>query len=497
MPATKPTAQPKTYQNILGQDFTLEFKDVAFDRTEKGTIITPKNMSLSEAMFWIGLQLAQEEQFVAVNERIEGFPIDVAYALGLAVKELFGIRELRSTPGFFGDDTPPQFISIPINAAGDMVEVFIGRFAIPGAAGHLETGRDWNDALWVKGKLQQKSLPKLRELLAVTRRLLITHSLYRGKAFEVSMTTETRGFEQAATMANPVFMDVTQAPANLMLNEVTSNLIEAAIWRPIERTEQCRRLNISLKRSALLYGPYGTGKSLCALTTARIAEQYDWTFIYLKNVMDLKRVYPVALRYSPVVIFAEDADLIVKHDGEEGNQDGINMVNNMLDGLSRKTAEVMVILTTNHVRQLPTSLLRPGRFDAAIEFELPDRATAARLVRQYAGKDLNAANFDEARVGDALAGNQPATIHEIVRRAQLFCQGRYAPDYDGTLSLATEDFLMSAQSLAPHLALLSATTDHTKTVETAREIVRGWADNFEAVAANHATTAPVAANGHG
>ncbi len=486
MPVTKTKAATAPLIDPLGQEFTLDFKDVNLDRTETGAILLPTNMSLPEGIFWLTVKLKELETKIAVNERIEGFPIDVAYALGLASMELFGIRELKITPGrsFFDPDTPPTFISVPVNSAGETVEVFIGRFGIPGADGFLETARDYNDALWIIGEIRQKDVPTLRRLLTLTKEKLRTHSLYKGKAIEVWMEKQVRGFDEKVTMANPSFMDVNRAPAELMLNRDIEDLLDAAVWRPIERTAQCRDLGISLKRTAMFYGGPGTGKSLAALETARLAQKNGWTFIYLKSVHDLKRVYPVALRYSPVVIFGEDVDLIVKHaDADSENQDAINMINNLLDGVNQKTAEMMVILTTNYVERLPDVLLRPGRFDVVVEFFLPDRETAARLVRQYAGRDLDKQNFNEDVVGDALAGNQPATIHEVVKRAKLFSQKRFAPDYRGPLTLGTEDFLLSATSIAPHLKLLhNRPAVDPAAVEAAGEIVRSWADNASAVA---------------
>lgn len=330
MPVTE--KKPTPMKDVLGNEFTLSFKDVNLDRTDSGSILLPKDMLIQEGIFWLTLKLTELETTVAINERIGGFPIDIAYALGLACQEMFGIRELRSTPSFWGD-TPPTFITVPTDHLGGTAEVFIGRFAIPGASGYLETARDYNDALWIVGKLKQKDVPTLRKLIALTKQKLATHSLYKGKAIEVWMTTETRGFEEKATMANPAFLDVTRAPAELMLNDDIEELLEASTWSPIERTEQCRALGIKLKRSALFYGAYGTGKSLGALTTAKIAQENGWTFIYLKNVHDLKRVYPIALRYAPVALFGEDVDLIIKHaDDADENKDAVNMANNLLDG---------------------------------------------------------------------------------------------------------------------------------------------------------------------
>lgn len=227
------TKTAKMLTDDLGQEFSLDFKDVTFaSHTKGGQIMLPESMSISEGIWWMKLKQRDEETMVAVNERIEGYPIDVAWSLQLAVAELFGIRELRSTPDFFGE-TPPTFMSVPINARGDMAEVFIGRFSVPGAEGYLETARDWNDALWIKGKLKQKALPVLRALMACTRKHLKEHSLYKGKAFRVYMAEETQGFETKVTMANPEFIDTTKMPAELMLNQDTTTFLRRLCGLPL------------------------------------------------------------------------------------------------------------------------------------------------------------------------------------------------------------------------------------------------------------------------
>lgn len=445
-------AKPKTLTDLLGREFTLDFQNVEVASTKQGQILLPEAMSLAEGIWWLSLKQRDLETEVAINERIEGYPIDVANALQLAVMEIFGVRELRSTPSMFGD-VPPTFMTVPTDYRGGTVEVFLGRFAIPGADGFLETGRDFNDALWIKGKLRQKSLPTLRLLIKKTKERLLTHSLYKGKAFRVGMETMAQGFEEKLTMETPEFIDTSFMPADLCLNWNTWSLLTAALWTPITRSAQTRFFGVSLKRGVLLQGPYGTGKSLTALETARLAQEHGWTFIYLKDVKDLKRVYPFASRYSPSVIFAEDIDLVVKHAGDD-NADGINMLNNVLDGMDSKDKDIILVLTTNHIELIPPSMLRHGRFDAMVEYTLPDPETAARLVAQYAGDDIDQDDFDDAKVGEVLKGNQPATIHEIVKRAKLYSQGRYPADYRGKLQLNTADILLSNQSMQGHLRLL-------------------------------------------
>lgn len=460
--AVTQAAKAKTLTDQLGNEFSLDFKDVNFaSHTQSGSILLPINqgtnepMSLSEAIWWLSLKQRDLETEVAINEYIAGFPIDVANALQLAVQEMFGVRQLRSTPGFFGE-TPPTFITVPINAKGETVEVFLGRFSIPGADGFLESQRDYNDGLWIKGKLRQKALPVLRLLVRKTKERLATDSIYKGKAFRVGMEIQTEGFDQKLTMQNPEFIDVNFMPAELTLNRDTYDLLTAGLWTPIERTAQTKYFKVPLKRGVLLQGPYGTGKSLTALLTARKAQTNGWTFIYLKDVKDLKRVYPFAARYAPSVIFAEDIDLVVRHEEKE-NEDGVNMLNNVLDGIDSKDKDIILVLTTNHIEKIPKSMLRMGRFDAMVEYHLPDAETTARLVEQYGGTDINWDDFDLAAVGEMLQGNQPSTIGEIVQRSKLFSQQKYSPDYRGPLELSTRDIELSNQSVQAHLRLLNAT----------------------------------------
>lgn len=459
-----PTPKTKELTDILGNTFDLQYKEVDVDRHEKGTITLPANMSTAEGAHWLNQKLREEETWIAVNERVEGYPIDVAYSLELAVKELFGFRELRSTPGMWFEDKPPAFISVPVTPDGlKTVEVFLGRFAIPNMDGFLETGREFNDALWIKGKLRQKNIPTLRMLLERTKRMLQESSLYKGKAFRVEMEEQAQGFESKVTMANPQFIDLRYSPAQLLLKDETASLVRAAIWTPIQRREQSHHYGIPSKRGVLLYGMYGTGKTLTAHETAQVAVANGWTYMYCKNVRDLKRLYAVAARWAPVVLFAEDIDIVMRagSDDEVTVEDGINMLNNVLDGVDSKNKDIILVLTTNHINELPASLLRPGRFDAIIEYTAPDSKTSAKLVEQYAKGQIDYDNFDADHVGRVLEGKIPATIHEVVKRASLFAMGRYPEEFRENLKLSTSDIVNAARSMEEHLRLLNRPTEES------------------------------------
>lgn len=446
--------------NVLGEEFTVEHKTVDITRHQKSTILLPTNMTLSEAGHWINTRLQEEETIVQVTERMFGFPKDCAYALQLAVQEMFGVKEMRSTPGFFSYDPPAQ-TNIPINHQGETVSVYIGRFSVPELPSvtrydkennWIQTDEEDSETLLVTGSMKKRCTPMFDRLMALAKRKLETNSIYRSKAFQVTtIQRKDRNGNAFLQVASPEFINTSYVPAQLCLNQNTQDLVRDGIWTPIERTDQIRHYqNGVVRRGALLHGAPGTGKSLTALQTASIAEQNGWTFILVKDSRLLAGLYKLALRYAPVVLFAEDIDLLIS----TGESDAMNTFNNILDGVDSKDANIITILTTNHINKIPKVMLRPGRFDALVEYTLPNSETAVNLVRSYLPDQIDEANFNAKEVGEALQGNVPAVIHEVCKRATMTALRNYPADYRGALKVNTRDMIISVNGMSQHMNML-------------------------------------------
>jgi SpoVK/Ycf46/Vps4 family AAA+-type ATPase len=212
-------------------------------------------------------------------------------------------------------------------------------------------------------------------------------------------------------------------------------------------------VRIPLKRGILLEGRYGTGKSLTARVTAKVAADNGWTFLMLDRSQGLQSAIEFAQHYQPCVIFAEDIDRCADRDDED-----VNDLVNMLDGLISKDMEMMVVLTTNFIEKIDRALLRPGRFDAVISIQPPDAETAERLVHAYA-RDLLDETADLSEVGEVIAGQIPATIREVVERAKL------AMLTEGRKFLTEEDLEVSAIGMKRHMALLEPTESEATPAE--------------------------------
>ena len=376
-------------------------KDVEVVESETLKEITiPKGMSPRKAAQWLIKKADEAEAFVAVSEPVIGFSLDAAHAFSLAIKEIYGFSEKVPTPGFFGP-TPPQFISVIVDAAGTTRDVYVGMTVLPGIEGSLQVQPTPN-GIAISGEVKQKHVIKVKELAARTRELLKTKSLLRGKSFRISFAPPKKG-EQFNL---PTFIQPATGTAPL-LNPHILREVQASVWTPMEHTEECRNLSIPLKRGVLLAGPYGTGKTLTMSYTAGVANKHGWTYIYLTDVREIAKGYELAAQLAPCVIAAEDLDLV-------GNSEEVR---NIMDAIHTKNLEIIVVLTTNHVEKLDMALRRPGRLDNVIPFEAPDAVTASKIVKLYA-RDLLANEVDLSAIGEKLAGRIPAVIREIVERAK-------------------------------------------------------------------------------
>jgi SpoVK/Ycf46/Vps4 family AAA+-type ATPase len=137
-----------------------------------------------------------------------------------------------------------------------------------------------------------------------------------------------------------------------------------------------------------------------------------------------------------------------------------------------KDSQIMLVMTTNHLDKVPPVLIRPGRIDTFIHFAPPDVRTARKLVEFYAfdvrsGRSLLEPGIDWSRVGEAVAGNIPAVIREIVERSKLGGIRR------NPLVLSADDLVIAAAQMRYHaeLSAPSKVTEPTPAEKLASSLV--------------------------
>lgn len=414
--------------------------------------INLKGTTYQEAISLINRRATELESMVQVNETIVGEPLDAALAFQKALARKYGWTDLRPTPGFWGD-TQPMMIAVDIGV-DETAQVPWGTIKIPGIDGTLSpcpvhSLQDGSPTLTFHGEVKKKHREDIAQLVRDARKILREESIYKGKALNVTFSTAQERAHGSAPARTPKFMDLSHVkPEELVFSKSVQEQIDVSLFEPIEGTAYCIKNGIPLKRTVLLAGEYGVGKSLMLASLGKKAPQNAWTYIHIDSVEFLKEAIIFAKQFEPAVLVAEDIDQVVR--GERNIK--MNEILELIDGVSAKGRQLITVLTTNHPEDINAAMMRAGRIDAFINVTPPDAEAAARLVVQYARGLLNPGE-DLTEVGQVLTGQKPSVIREVVERTKLAAQRRSRLE-NKELAFTAADLLVGFRTMKPHLELM-------------------------------------------
>lgn len=450
---------------LVGDDHQIDWTRIDTPVEYKGKKIVlpgePGEMPLESAIVALEQIKEAEAQEYDTAELVAGLPWDSAVAVFRALQEIYGIILPKTVMTWFGPRNP-TFETIK-TGPGDMdaVQVPMGKITLPGMKNEINV-RLTRGGCVLAGSVNKRDRARLLEIAMRARVIVRTDSIYKGKAIELNVDDDG----DLDLSSQPAFFELEGVKeSDIIHNDMTANIIRTSIFAPIKHTQSCRKHGIPLKRGILLEGKYGCGKSLTARITAKIAQDNGWTFIVLARAQGLRAALNVANSYQPCVVFAEDIDRFGDRTKEE-----VNDLVNLMDGLVPKGSAVMTILTTNHIELIDKALLRPGRLDAVISIDAPDAKTVERLIVHYGGSNLPEGTPLEA-VGLALAGQIPATIAEVVKRAKL------AMLTEDREILSESDLVTAAESATRHMALLADMPAEKSKGDQLAELLKGISED--------------------
>ncbi|TPX48890.1 hypothetical protein SeMB42_g02828 [Synchytrium endobioticum] len=166
---------------------------------------------------------------------------------------------------------------------------------------------------------------------------------------------------------------------------------------PLLQPERFVNLGIDPPKGVLLYGPPGTGKTLCARA---VANRTDATFIRVigselvqkyvgEGARMVRELFEMARTKKACIIFFDEVDAIggARFDDGAGGDNEVQRTMleliNQLDGFDPR-GNIKVLMATNRPDTLDPALMRPGRLDRKIEFNLPDLEGRANILRIHA-----------------------------------------------------------------------------------------------------------------
>ncbi|KAE9577839.1 hypothetical protein CGMCC3_g6239 [Colletotrichum fructicola] len=199
----------------------------------------------------------------------------------------------------------------------------------------------------------------------------------------------------------------------MLLNDVRSFLDPGA------RSWYANR-GLPYRRGYLLYGRPGTGKSSLSMSIAGCFG-LDIYVVSLAGINDLRLSALFAELPQRCVVLLEDVDAAgttrvrdadndqsdLGSDVTRGSSKPLGTLSlsgllNVLDGVASQDGRVL-IMTTNHIEHLDDALIRPGRVDKKIEFELADAEVIHKLfctVFEYSEEEVPDAETRDKKNAD-------------------------------------------------------------------------------------------------
>jgi len=161
--------------------------------------------------------------------------------------------------------------------------------------------------------------------------------------------------------------------------------IREVVEMPMLNPERFIALGIDPPKGVLLYGPPGTGKTLLARA---VANSTDACFIRVigselvqkyvgEGARMVRELFQMARSKKACIVFFDEVDAIggARFDDGAGGDNEVQrtmlQIVSELDGFDAR-GNVKVLMATNRPDTLDPALLRPGRLDRKIEFNLPD-----------------------------------------------------------------------------------------------------------------------------
>lgn len=204
-------------------------------------------------------------------------------------------------------------------------------------------------------------------------------------------------------------------PANfdsLVLDPDLKSKIRHDLETFLKSKQYYHKLGRVWKRSYLLYGPSGTGKSSFIAAAANLLD-YDVYYVNLSQVADEADLNSLLLRTtSKSLIVVEDLDRYVsERSSARITSSGLL---NFMDGLLNSQDERIMIFTMNSKDGIDSALLRPGRIDMHIHFPMCDFNSFKNLANNYLGVKEHKLFPQVEEIFQSGATMSPAEISELM-----------------------------------------------------------------------------------
>lgn len=186
---------------------------------------------------------------------------------------------------------------------------------------------------------------------------------------------------------------------NIPSKEYRQVVAEMNTFLTAEKRQAFKDHGYVYKRSALLHGAPGTGKTCIVQRLVSDVLERKGIVLYVDDPRVLEYAYSVLGDVAP-----ETFTLVVFEEFDRMAERYETVLLSLLDGEVQKD-NVIYLATTNYIDKIPARLRRPGRFSSVIEVKYP-----SKQARSYY---LNAKLHDKSLVKDLAVKTRGLSIDEL------------------------------------------------------------------------------------
>jgi transitional endoplasmic reticulum ATPase len=198
----------------------------------------------------------------------------------------------------------------------------------------------------------------------------------------------------------------------------------------LKNVHRLEQIGSRIPSGFVFYGPPGTGKTQAAMALAKASG-----FAFLKttgaDIMARPDSWDQLVREAknirPVIVFIDEADDILR-DRRHSNVSALtNKLLTTLDGASGRVRDVVYVAATNHFDALDPAVIRGGRLEEKIQFDVPSGADMMRYIcralAKHADNGYRIGDEASARLVRGLTGlsiaDADAIVQQTIDRAAL------------------------------------------------------------------------------
>lgn len=265
-------------------------------------------------------------------------------------------------------------------------------------------GRDWINFFFRKSDqaFRQKFMDEFYQAQ-------VRHSIYKNQCLRIDERSVE--FLKRENLAwSDIFL-----PSSV-IDELKKNAISF-----IEQKATWDKMGLPARRSILISGKPGTGKTMIGRLLASILDEitFIWTTPSGLSSVGIDELYKFARKHTPAILFLEDLDLSATYRYSDIKSVLGELLCEMDGFFSNK--DILTIATTNNPEALDEAIAdRPGRFDRHIQLGYPDSDIRLKMISSWLANDSIVDREKTIQIlVDITKGMTGAHIRELIYSAKI------------------------------------------------------------------------------